>query len=974
MPDITSYKLISTNSLMSNITRYKNNPSQIQRIILDHLAAVTDGQVDIVDPTNPFVFLLEASAVNTAVAITEAMTYLRNQYPILAQTEEELYRHMSDVDYLNRFATPANAIFTFMIQYENLLNKMQPSAAENCIKVTIPRNTVISANSLNFSLQYPVDIKRYPSGTIQVEYDGALITPLQALKSNIVDYEIRTDSDGVKWLFFNIEFYQFNISTVYYPVVTSSAFNYKILFTDQFYYCRVFYQPVSAPTTWADMKTTHTDQVYDPFTPTAIIKVIDNAVQIYIPPVYIANGLIDGSVRIDVYTTKGEVYANMSNYLLTAFSVELKAIDEVNDYNVFTNGMSNTNMLAFTSAIVSGGSNGISFSDLRNRVINNSIGKWQIPITTNQFVTQSQVLGFDIIKHVDLITNRIFIATRNLPQPSNSIINSPAGLTIGSIGISLENLRLQDVARSNGNRVTLLSNCLFEWINGQFRLYTEADIEIIRQRSPYDLAEFVNSKTFFYCPFHYVFDNSSSEFRLRAYHLDNPIATNFNFLASNASIQLSVNTSSYTLEKINTGFRLRILTKSDELFKAMSDEFLNVQLAYIPIGETARAYVNGSLYGKTDGERIYEFLFDTNYDIDENHGLSLTNFKMYTDNFLITKTTLSQQFELFYITHSIPENFAPIPETLLLGKFLLPDNSEVITHEKILLQFGNSLEQLWTQSRSIFSGTGYDVYTEDMPLRYANEVYERDPVTGTAFRVVDNQLVYTTLHLEGEVVRDANGNPIIEHHIGDVIYDVDGNPVGPHPEGILRYVDLLFIEGPYYFVTDTRYKDYSKEVVSTLVSWITEKLSDIKLDLLEQTSIYFHPKKSHGLITVAVGDGNEMLINAAQAFVITLYIPDSLYRDSKARALLESTAQSKIQDFILKSTLSISELISTLREAYSTSVVSIRVEGLGGSSNLETLSTVEPSDRLTLKKKLLAQEDGTLIALEDIVVKFVSYT
>lgn len=973
MPEITNFDQIPLRNLMNTISLYKNDPSNIQRAILDHLEKVTNGSLNFVDPTNPFIFLLEASCVNTAIAITESAIQLRSQYPILAQSESDLYKHMSDYDYINRFASPASATFHFMINYEELLGRMISAPQENCKKITIARNTKVTTSNIPFSLQYPIDIKQYPSGAIQVEYDAAVTTPLQTLSSNIIDFEIRTDGDSTKWLFFSVLLYQFDIDTVYYPIKESSAFSYTISFMDQFYYCRVLYKKNQNSAVWSDMKTTHADQIYDSLSPTAIINVVDGAATISIPPVYISNGLVDGSIRIDIYTTKGKLYANMSDYLLTAFSTELKAIDEINDYSIFTNHVASLAMLIYTDAIINGGSDGVSFLDLRDQVINNTLGAWQVPITENQLISQSTVLGFEINSHVDIITDRIFTATKALPSPSNVSIHSSAELTVGAFSISPDMLREQDNVKDNGARITLLSRCLYELQNGQFISYSLEAISALMQRNTYDLAEFANTKKFFYSPFHYVFDNSKNEFKLRAYYLDDPIAKNISQIANNKSIELSVNTSSYLLEKVENGFRLRILTKSDALYQAMHDSHLTVQIAYIPIGETTRAYVNGTLYAKNEGERIYEFLLNTNYDIDSEHHLLLTNFEMFNTEGINTKTPLEMNFELFYATDSLPISFTPIPETKLLGSFLLPSGSEVITQERITLCFGKALEQLWTQSRSIQIGNQYEVYSEDIPLRYREPVFAIDSTTGSSLSVEDNQIVYTQRHAAGETVYDEEGRIVIEHKKGDVILDQNGQPIGRNQGSIIQCVDILLIEGSYFFANNERFVGYAKELISTLVSWITVDLVAINSQLLEKTFIYFHPKISHGQITANVGDSTQLLVDAAQSFSIELYVPPAVHRDDKIRILLEEITYDVLKSFIFNQTLSISSLISDLKIAYGDSVTSIRVSGLGGAKNFETLSAIKASERFSLKKKLITQEDGTRIVREDITIKFISF-
>jgi hypothetical protein len=83
------------------------NPASIQQTSLELLQQYLNGETDIVDATNPFMKLVESSAVNTAGFIIDNEVTTRAQYPSCAQTLEDLYLHMSDKDYIDRFASPA---------------------------------------------------------------------------------------------------------------------------------------------------------------------------------------------------------------------------------------------------------------------------------------------------------------------------------------------------------------------------------------------------------------------------------------------------------------------------------------------------------------------------------------------------------------------------------------------------------------------------------------------------------------------------------------------------------------------------------------------------------------------------------------------------------------------------------------------------------------------------------------------------
>lgn len=102
-------------SILDQIDAVRNDPTRIQQVVLNTVDAFRTGELEIPHPGNPFALLLEmAASVAAATSIRDTLA-LRAMYPILAQTQEDLYRHMADVDYLGRFATPSELYVRLML-------------------------------------------------------------------------------------------------------------------------------------------------------------------------------------------------------------------------------------------------------------------------------------------------------------------------------------------------------------------------------------------------------------------------------------------------------------------------------------------------------------------------------------------------------------------------------------------------------------------------------------------------------------------------------------------------------------------------------------------------------------------------------------------------------------------------------------------------------------------------------------------
>lgn len=972
MSEITSYKSVAISTLMSNLDRYKYNPSNMQRVILDHLDEITEGVVDIVDPTSPFVFLLESSAVNTSLAINENVINLRKQYSALSMNEEEVHLHMSDKDFVNRFAVPASANFTFMIKINDMLKNAVLDTTENCYKLVIPRDTQVIVEDLIFTLQYPIEIRRFINGIVQISRDAEILSPLQTLTSNIVDYTVRRDLDNTDWLVFNLPIQQFKINSNYFTTQESVTFSQDIVFSDQFYYARVYYRNNATLNAWTEISTTHTDQVFDPYHPTAVIKAYTKYLNLFIPTIYLTTGLISGDVRIDIYTTKGDITVNLANYKLASYQTRLVAINEERDFTDYVKAMTDTGHIVFSSETISGGTNGIDFTTLRNRVIFNSIGDRQLPITNIQIESFVNNKGFDLIKNVDVVTNRLFLATKKLPKPINTKLLTSASIGISTFVTNIDYLKTLDTVVNNDNRVTILSKNLYLNNNGIITILTTNEVNAIKVLPKPAMVTEINSKQYLYTPFYYVLDSSQREFELRAYNLDQPKASNISFLRQNETLQLIVNTVNYSLTKIATGYKLTIVTKSGNFYKQVNDSLVNVQLAFYPIGESNLAYINGVLVNKTaDGERIFTFDIETNHDIDSNDKLCIINSKMFNNEDIKTWVNLSSDFHIFHTTSSINENYVADATDGLIGKFLLPNGSAGNTHEKITLLFGHALKNLWSRSRTLVSGLEYEKYPTDVAMVYNQDVYEIDPVTNSMFSIDSaGNLVYNIIHRTGDPVLDLNNQPVFKHRRGDVVLDANGDPVILSELKTDKEIDLLHVDGKYYFSDDISFIEYKDELNSVINTWITSDIKSIQDILLEQTKIFFYPKTTLGLVKVFPDNITESNIKAEQSFTIDLYVKDKIYKDNGIRQELINDVITILDDYIDRMTINITELTLLMKERFTDTVESIDIKGLGGAYNYQVITLAQEHNRLCLKKKIVLQEDNSLIIKEDVTVNF----
>lgn len=974
MVDIVNYTPVPLKTLMANIDAVKFNPSLIQLAVLTHLNDVTNGLVDIVDPTNPFIFLLESAAVCSAAAINQNDINTRKLYPTLAQTQEDLYLHMSDLDYVNRFATPSTALFTMMFDENTLLNSLVDAPAESCTKLIIPRNTFCRAGGIVFSLQYPIVIKHLYSGVVVVEWDSTINSPFYNLTYKTIDHLIVRDNNGVGWLKIDVPMTQFNVSSTHYPISVSSAFVQSVSFTDLFYYARVYFKPTTG-SNWVEMFTTHSDQIYNYTVPTAILKVINKTVQVVIPPVYLNNGLVSGSVRVDVYETLGQLNINLSNLNMNSFETVFQGLDDVLDVDVYNTNINKVTVQSYSGNIVNGGRNELPFDTLRTNVINNSSGALVIPITNNQLIATASTLGFTLVPNVDSVTNRIFTAHKPLPAPTDNNLITPCSLSVDTATLTMNGLNAHGASvKANGLRVTITPKALFTNINGVIKLVPDNEILAVSKLPVTTKVSHINNEHYIYTPFYYVLDNTGSSFVSRAYNLDIPTTANLNFIDYNSSTELQVNTAGYGLSKTDTGYKLTIITKSDALYKATADANVALTLAFTPYNESSMAFIKGVIRpgtGLNGRDRVFDFDIVTNLDIDSNDNILLNNVIMLKRNNLTLPVPLSLECNLIYSTDSVTLHHVPSYVDGIIRDAVLPPNSVSITMESIQLNFGVALKNLWSNSNSSPNATSYQYHPADVPMLYEKDTYQAiDPNIGNVFSIVNNTIVYPTFHKRGDPVLDAAGLPIMRYKAGDLILSPNGTPLMSPTADVVRYVDLLFIEGVYYWANDLVHLAYQKEVTSLLTSWINSDLGSLTPRLLEKTKLFYYARRDVGQISVLSHDNLNVTIEAKQALTVDYYVRNVVFNDLVTRKQMELKTVVLLDKLIKARTVANIDLSSGLKNLFGVDVVSVKVSGLGGNSALETLTVINDSDGLSLNKIIVALEDGTLITKEDVTINF----
>lgn len=966
--------MTTTTELRNAIDAVRTNPASIQRVALGLVEGVRDGSYDIVDPSNPFVLLLEASATMAAVAIDRNDVNNRKQYPSVAQTEDEVYMHMADVDYANRFVTPSRTSFTILLGLEEVRQRAVATGIGTIRKLTIGRNSEFSIAGYKFTMQYPIDIRIMSHGGLQIVYDVNRPSPLLSLESNVVDW-YTTSINGVEFLAINIPVQQFEITTIYEALSPAAGFNKTIDLTDDFYYCRAYLADDNG--NWNEIHTTHTDQIFDPTEPTLLLKVYDKTLKVEMPSVYFSNETAEGEIRIDIYTSKGPIDLIMSNYEVNSFSARWRDLEN-EDGGVFMAPLAAFSTIAvYSDKTVSGGEAALTFDQLRTRVMNNALGVPDLPITNVQLTSTLENLGYSLVKNIDNITNRQFLATTDMPVPSDGSVSSGMGCSIRTMSLIIDHIRQLETVRDNGERVTILPETLYEDINGIVGIVSKNRIDELLALGLDARATLINANNFIYTPFHYVLDTTNDSFQLRPYFLDKPTVPAKYFIEENDTTEVAVAVGKYTLERVAAGYRLVVVLRSGDNFKAMADDKIFVQASFRPYNEVDRAYLNGTLIGTLDEERVYEFIFETNYDVDDEDNIYFTNYKMYDESERTVGTPLVTDLDIVVVLadHEPVDQVKSNIDTML-GRFLLPETVVGAIRERLKIRFGYALPTMWANCRSVISSLDYKRYEADVPYLYTENVYRRDPGTGTYEFTIDpdtQEISFVLEHSAGDPVLNDEGEPLYLARKGDYVLDADNNPIPVSTRNMLRHVDMLFLDGIYYFATEAGAVSYRDSVPEMIVGWLVDDLAGISKRLLEQSKLYFYPKATLGSIDVMVNDGLTTTINSGQSFTVQFLVTAATYANAALRAAMTKAAIVAINEVLAKSTVSITDIQTKLKELVDGDAIAINVTGFGNDGSLTAYTVVDDAQRGTIRKRAQPLPDGTMGVQDAVTVDFVRH-
>ncbi len=924
----------------------------------------------VLDPSNPVVFLLENACVFALASAEHHEQSLMKAYPSMATSRDELYHHMTDNDF-NIFATPGNTVVRLSLSKSEIKNKAV-DMGDGTMRMVIPKDTEFTVGGFPLTMQHPIIISVLAHGGLQIRYDSDYVSPILELSTNLVEWEevtIPIGGDVETMVTIKIPLLQYKIAYYTESLVAGRSFNKTYLFDDRFYLIRAF---VTSTTGWKELLVTHSTMIVDSLYPTVQITVMENMVSVYLPDIYVRNGLVDGDIRIDVYTTQGEVSSNISAFNSDQFAFTLRDIDSFTDAKYYNVIKTFSNLVIGSDTTLDGGTDEVTWVALRENVINNSMTV-SPPIVSELALTEAfEDRGFTLNKFVDYVTERIYHAIAIMPDSTIEDVSEPIGAISAYLTTSMAELEELDSIKINSDRVTITPDTLYLYASGETTISTTTIAEL-KLLTPDQLIIAVNDQRYLYSPYHYVLDDTDSIIDLRAYYMAKPAFYSKRFVEYNQTLSIDLTIGSYAIESVSNGYRILISTSSDDTYKEIGDDYVGAQLLFNPTGYTAEyAYIDGSMLGiNDDRERIFEFIIETNLDIDKVHNLIVTNAIFNTTNATNQGMALDVDINIiFYVNGVNLSVHEPInADSILHGG----TEDQALTHEILKLKLGDIPEGQWVNATTIAGSIEYATYPDDVYLTYEVAELERDADGLPILVDGDDGKEVVIIHKRGDIVYDDNtGEPVVRFKAGSTMYDSQGNPVIANDRSVNHRLELLMLDAKYIFATTDEVAEYLDLTISQILKDSMIEIPAIQSQLLERTELYVYPKNTIGDIQIKFDGDNSIYTPSEIDFTVTFYVTSINRQDSTLTATLTKIAKEVINANLKLDVFSTDMVLKDINDAVGDDIDGVVLEPFGYGGGGYIMSSESITDKPTIAKRLIVNADKSIGLKDKINVNFIA--
>jgi hypothetical protein len=1013
-----------------------NNPAVLYREVLKDVQLRLLGKDAIIaDANNPFMIGLETACQLSASGVQAATAPLEAFYKRRTQTAQDLFKHMSEFDYIGFYSYPATTPVAWILSKDQLLRYAVPYNDDYYL-IIIPENTVLSLGQYTFGIYYPIHIKiGIKTKLVSVYYDTTQPNPLYPINDNQLEF-LEYQYAGVNLIELKLPIFQFSQQSKTFDVAPNSGFVEVIDFSRKFYAIRAFHLLDGE---WVSLKHSISAFNYDPYEPTIIFtpEIDRSKIVVEIPQIYFSNKQIGTKIKVVVYTTLGAIDVDISNIDSTNITVTFMA-QEDNEIKTYADALNKTEICQIIpkSPRLLGGTNGYSFSELRQKVINNEFHGQQL-ITPNDIMLYFKDLGYIAELDKDDLTNRVYTVGGVIKDTTGDII--PGGYLSTRINKAniAQNSLLQAQYKTNGDiaSLTILPNNVFGYDidTGMATILNDTERTELLSLQQTDKVAFINNlNTTIYTrmPYHTQVWMDDKYPAAVSYDLISPSISSPEFLQDNVTAPESMLLLSKTIEHHFTGddpsewgytidFYIKLSTGLQELNKSR----------HILIGTTIETN-KGSLWqravhveslsieGEYDVFRIYirpKYTFTVNDHLVlhvDNKPASLSTIGTFA-----TVTGIGAELPLTCtLTLGLAVSIEGLSDPqVTFGPTILswPDEARArfkrLAAYKLKVTLGECLSNiLLNKVDLVYTDRTYLTYQDTIYRTYDDHNFKRD-ASGKLVVIIRDAEPYTRIETpQLEILPDGNNTicPTLslsdytaetiypttkqvvldkEYNVGDYLLDEQGNRVIKHKQGDPIYINgepVLSDHSIDYVVTGLhlRLNDFYKEqttnngFLQSVSAFLQVQYGNIRAvapRLLERTFLYFKPLRSLGYAKFKVD--NNTVINHPLGIKIKLrfYMSEAASSNYALQRLIRRKTIEIVEDQLERGQLALANITKAILDQFPDHVKHIDIFGINGNLTTQTLRVLDNKVRLALARELKIDVNGSIIITKGLAIDFV---
>ena len=933
------------------------DPASTQQYVLDKLENYYGGKINIVDPSNPFIFLLEANAMINSSTLQEFNTNIRKLYPIMATKKEDLYHHLVTSDLSNIFAVPGSATFGFYINIEKL--KLNGNVNDDYYQTVIPKHTVINVNDVDFTLMNDIEIKYYKTDQYYIKIIGNE-NDLAIEDTNLIPGNIINNTDGSNWLYFELELKQLKIIKYEDLIVPSQPFYKKYPLEDKYVYIEA-YSYNNITNDYSKLDITYSQFYYNPNNPTLYVIVGDNEIITEIPGIYLINNTISKKVLTNIYTTKGQIDMNLEKLDINDFNINYSKVDKIGNISsipIFVKALTNTY----------GGRDEIDFQTLKEMVIQHTTGNNDLPITYPEIKNKINQLGLNINYTNDNIVNRKYTVYKdfdNLGYNVNGLID------IYSKKYPIQPLNIDNYYIKNyENSIIVNPFSVFEYNpdDDSLRILNKTEISELENRAINADITGINNKKYVYNIYKYIID-TKDVISTRAYDINTVLKIdNIKNIEINNDISSSNFISNRTIYREQDDYYIKFNLINLDNLDGLDLTDLKIQIGLLDSNKTSYFYYEGNIIKDETG--IYGLVkITTDGYIDNDDNIVITN---PLNNIIKTKIPINTETIMVIYTNNQIADIKPYGN---INTYLYNSNNKIgLYKEEFNINLATRLEYLYTNTIMTYTPRKYKTYIEDVYLTYTEDVYKTDEY-GIVLEPIDidedgtpDDFQPVILHKKGDLVLDSGGNPILLHKAGDLMLDENNNPIIDKVYGIMYTTDLVLLDYEFKLSNKIDYINYRQAIYKELTNLSTTVLENINKKLLDNTTILYKPKDNLNKVKLLVNNivkTTPLLISP----MVTIYSSEYV-TNNNAILEIEKIVKLELQQG-LRSSSRLSDISDSILSKLGDTFLSVTISNTDTLGNIGYKKYTEDSSRLIIKKNLRVDEINNIYVDLDVKINIV---